>query len=166
MSQCMQHIARKIVDAKCDGRTPHLFAKKILLEGKKCFPKMTLNMVNYAVRKIDYINQKAHSTNHILASVITLGQVISVGSLMGDLGTHTTTTTQKRTKNTRSSSITPPITHNDVPAALLLHSSIALSATGTGTTNDNCITVTEASVSEFVASIYVSKVSTTGKTAV
>jgi hypothetical protein len=161
------HIARKIADAKRDGRNPHLFAKKVLLEGEQCFSKMTLNMVNYAVRKIDDINQKAHSSNHILASVITLGEVISVGSLMGDPGTHTTTTTLKKgTKNTRSSSITPPIAHYNVPAALLLHSSIALSATGTGTTNDNCIIVTVASVSEFVASMYVSKVSTTGKTAV
>ena len=167
MSQCVQHIAKKIVDARREGCTPHLFAKKLLLEGKKCFPKMNMNMVNYAVRKIDDINQKAHSSNHLLASVITLGEVISVGSLVGDPGTHTTTTTlKKRTKNTRSSSITPPIAHYNVPAALLLHSSIALSATGTDTTNDNRIIVTVASVSEFVASMYVSKVSTTGKTAV
>ena len=59
MSQCVQHIAKKIVDARREGRTPHLFAKKLLLEGKKCFPKMNMNMVNYAVRKIEETNQKA-----------------------------------------------------------------------------------------------------------
>ncbi len=96
MSQCVQHIAKKIVDARRDGRTPNLFVKKLLLEGKKCFPKMNMNMVNYAVRKIDDINQKAHNSNPILASVITLGEVTSVSSLMGDPGTNTTTTTLKK----------------------------------------------------------------------
>ncbi len=127
---------------------------------------MNMNMVNYAVRKIDDINQKAHNSNPILASVITLGEVTSVSSLTGDPGSNTTTTTLKKmTKNTPSSHITSPITHNDASVALLMLLSIAVSATGTSTTSDNSITTTEVSVSEFVASIYASKDSTSRKTA-
>jgi hypothetical protein len=34
MAQCVKHIAMKIVVARDDGRTPHGFANKLLLEGQ------------------------------------------------------------------------------------------------------------------------------------
>jgi hypothetical protein len=43
LSQCVNHIARKIVDSKtADG-----VAEKLLQEGKNIFPSMTMNMINY-----------------------------------------------------------------------------------------------------------------------
>jgi hypothetical protein len=51
--QCVSHITRKIVDAKPgDGRTPRGVAKKLLQEGRSVFPTMTMNMINYAIKKI------------------------------------------------------------------------------------------------------------------
>jgi hypothetical protein len=48
----VNHIARKIVEAKlADGRTPRGVAEKLLQEGRSVFPTMTMNMINYAVKK-------------------------------------------------------------------------------------------------------------------
>jgi len=53
MKKCIEHIAEKIVASKAnpDGRTPRGLAEKMLQEGRRCFPTMNMNMINYAVRK-------------------------------------------------------------------------------------------------------------------
>ncbi len=52
MNKSIEHIAEKIIASKAnpDGRTPCGFAEEMLQEGRKCFPTMTMNMVNYAIK--------------------------------------------------------------------------------------------------------------------
>jgi hypothetical protein len=54
MAQCIQHIAKKIVASKdaLGGRTPRGVAEKLLQEGKKVLPSMSMNMINYAIKKV------------------------------------------------------------------------------------------------------------------
>ena len=55
MAQCVQHIAKKIIASKdaLGGRTPRGVAEKLLQEGKKVFPNMSMNMINYAIKQIE-----------------------------------------------------------------------------------------------------------------
>jgi hypothetical protein len=55
MAQCVQHIAKKIIASNdaLGGRTPCAVAEKLLQEGKKVFPNMSMNIVNYAIKKIE-----------------------------------------------------------------------------------------------------------------
>jgi len=64
LMQCVNHIARKIVDAKSgDGRTPRGVAEKLLQEGRSVFPTMTMNMINYAIKKIQVEGKKPELKN-------------------------------------------------------------------------------------------------------
>jgi hypothetical protein len=60
LTQCVHRIAKKIIAVKCPstGRTPRCIGNKLLLEGKKIFPSMTRNMLNYAVKKLEEDNMK------------------------------------------------------------------------------------------------------------
>ncbi len=54
LMQCVNHIARKIDDAKPgDGWTPRGVAEKLLQEGRSVFPTMAMNMINYAIKKLN-----------------------------------------------------------------------------------------------------------------
>lgn len=54
MKICTDKIAEQIISSKEDisGRTPRGFAESLLQEARKSFPKMTMNMVNYAILKL------------------------------------------------------------------------------------------------------------------
>jgi hypothetical protein len=54
MAQCVKHIAQKIMDAKedVDKCTLRGLAEKLLQEGKKHFPSMSMNVINYARKKM------------------------------------------------------------------------------------------------------------------
>jgi hypothetical protein len=53
MERAVRHIAEEILAAKpaADGRTPRGFADKLLKEAKETFPKLSMNKINYAVKK-------------------------------------------------------------------------------------------------------------------
>ncbi len=80
MKKCIEHIAEKIVASKAnpDGRTPRGFAETMLQEGRKCFPTMNMNMINYAVKKLKDKGKKP------LNSTVTIGLQTSISSLTGD----------------------------------------------------------------------------------
>jgi hypothetical protein len=52
MHNAVQHIAAQIIAAKKDvnERTPHGFAKRLLQEAYESFPRITMNMINYATK--------------------------------------------------------------------------------------------------------------------
>ena len=78
---CVNHIARKIVVSKtvC-GRTPHGVAKTLLQEGQTVFPNMTMNMINYAVKKL----MDAEMKPKLKKSAVIFGEQNCVCSLTGD----------------------------------------------------------------------------------
>jgi hypothetical protein len=79
--QCVNHIARKIVDSKSECvRTPHGVAEKLLQEGQTVFPNMTMNMINYAVKKL----MDAEMKPKLKKSTVLFGEQTCVSSLTGD----------------------------------------------------------------------------------
>ena len=81
MKICIEKIAEQILSSKEDisGRTPRGFAESLLQEARKSFPKMTMNMVNYAILKLK---------KERISSVITLTAAESnISSLTGSFGT-------------------------------------------------------------------------------
>jgi hypothetical protein len=87
LSQCVNHIARKIVEAKLpDGRTPRGVAEKLLQEGRSVFPTMTMNMINYAVKKLMVGGTKPK----LKKSTVMMGQQTCVSSLTKDTASSNT----------------------------------------------------------------------------
>jgi len=82
MVQCVRHMALKIVEARDDGQTPHGIAKKLLLEGQECFPEMNMNMINYAIKKL---NDEKPENSPKLGTVITSGGRSSISSITDDI---------------------------------------------------------------------------------
>jgi hypothetical protein len=84
MAQCVSHIARKIIDAKenINKCTPRGLAKKLLQEGKKHFPSMSMNMINYAIRKMKSGNIEKPK---LKKSSLLIGTETCISSLTGDL---------------------------------------------------------------------------------
>jgi hypothetical protein len=54
MERAVRHIAEEILAAKptADQRTPRGFADKLLKEAKETFPKLSMNKINYAIKKM------------------------------------------------------------------------------------------------------------------
>jgi len=84
MAQCVSHIARKIIDAKenINTRTPRGLAEKLLQEGKKHFPSMSMNMINYAIRKM---KSGTIEKPKLKKSSLLIGTATCISSLTGDL---------------------------------------------------------------------------------
>ncbi len=84
MTQCVSHIARKIIDAKenINTRTPRGLAEKLLQEGKKHFPSMSMNMINYAIRKM---KSGTIEKPKLKKSSLLIGTATCISSLTGDL---------------------------------------------------------------------------------
>jgi hypothetical protein len=81
LMQCVNHITSKIVDAKPhDGRTPRGVAEKLLQEGRSVFPTMTMNMINYAIKKIKVEGKKTE----LKKSTLKIGPQTCVSSLTED----------------------------------------------------------------------------------
>jgi hypothetical protein len=143
LSQCVNHIARKIVDSKtADGRTPHGVAEKLLQEGKNIFPSMTMNMINYAVKKL--INEEGKPK--LKKSTVTFSQQTCVSSLTGG-----STSIKKSACNIN--------TDRDYDAAGTL---LALNSSNSGTSSDNeCDSTTTASVETSISKQCTSESQTT-----
>ncbi len=81
MAQCVQHIAKKIMASKDapDGQTPRGVAEELLQEGKKVFPTMRMNMINYASKKIERkVKPKVKN------STVTISEETCISSLTGE----------------------------------------------------------------------------------
>jgi recombinational DNA repair protein RecR len=54
MERAVRHIAEEILAVKptADGRTPRGFADKLLKEAKETFPKLSMNKINCAIKKM------------------------------------------------------------------------------------------------------------------
>ncbi len=143
LSQCVNHIARMIVDSKtADGRTPHGVAEKLLQEGKNIFPSMTMNMINYAVKKL--INEEGKPK--LKKSTVTFSQQTCVSSLTGG-----STSIKKSACNIN--------TDRDYDAAGTL---LALNSSNSGTSSDNeCDSTTTASVETSISKQCTSESQTT-----
>ena len=77
LSQCVNHIATKLVQAKLpNGGTPRGVAEKLLQEGRSVFPNMTMNMINYAVKKLMVGGTKPK----LVKSTVRIGQQTCVSS--------------------------------------------------------------------------------------
>jgi hypothetical protein len=151
MAQCVQHIAKKIIASKdaLGGRTPRGVAEKLLQEGKKVFPNMSMNMINYAIKKIE-TKVKPKVKN----STVTINEETCISSLTGessnnDIPTNTVDCEALRAllllQKTTTASETSTTTASETSTNLSNH--IAMINTSSGTS----LGAADTTISEFLA---------------
>jgi hypothetical protein len=146
MAQSVKHMAMKIVEAREDGQTPHGVARKLLLEGQVCFPEMSMNMMNYAVKKL--MVKKAESSLNV-STVITSVGLSSISSLTDSVESGTTSAAKSKSNSTSSGASAALLMISlttDNSTNIVGHNSVTGSKTG-------AVTAAEVSIQDFLSSI-------------
>jgi hypothetical protein len=127
MASCVEHIAKKIVTSRSGtGRTPRGFAEKLLQEGKKIFPSMSMNMINYAVKKA--VDEKDKRPK-LFKSNIEVDKETILSSLTGN-----------SKSNTTSSLSSKPDIGNEATSALLMLKNSTSDSASSKSSNDSAST--------------------------
>jgi hypothetical protein len=85
MASCIVHVAKKIVASRDgSGRTRRGVAEKLLREGQKIFPSMSMNVINYAVKKI---KMGKSNTPKLFNSMVAVDKETVLSSLTEDTST-------------------------------------------------------------------------------
>jgi len=128
MTSCIDHIAKKVIASRDgSGRTPRGVADNLLQEGQKIFPSMSMNMINYAVKKLSMGKEKSKFYN----AIVTVDKETVLSSLSGD------------TSTTNVTSSSPTKSSNEASTALLMLNNIS-------NTTASSKTVAVTSIQEFI----------------